>query len=334
MASGSTVAVYSAIAGNSLVMIAKLLAFLFTGSGAMFSEAIHSFADVSNQILLAIGISRSKKKADRVQPYGYARERFIWALISAVGIFFVGCGVTVYHGVSLLHHTTSLEHVDAALIVLAFSFVVESATLFVAVKVIQNAAKDLNTTFWDYIRRGHDPMPVAVLLEDIIAVLGVLVAACGLLLSRLTGNVIWDAIATLVIGLMLGIVAVFLIWRNKAMLVGQAMSPRHRKRILQLLDDDPVVARIKDVKTVVLGVDNLRFKAEIEFDTDHIVRSYLNTVDIDAIYSKVSGQGELESFLHSYAHQIVTLLGDEVDRLEQMIRGAIPQIKHIDLETD
>ena len=213
MASGSAFAVYAAIGANSVITVTKLTAFAFTGSGAMLSEGIHSFADVCNQTLLALGIHKAKKEPDHTHPYGYGRDSFIWAMISAVGIFFLGCGFTLYHGVHSLLHPEGVEitHIGVAGGVLLFSFLLESWTLWVAYKAVKESAEATSMTFSEYLKEGPDPMAVAVLLEDAAAVFGVCVASLCIGLFVLTGNPIWDAVGSLLISALLGTVAIFLV---------------------------------------------------------------------------------------------------------------------------
>ena len=180
MAGGSKLAVYSAIGGNTVVTIAKASAFAMTGSAAMLSEAIHSFADVSNQCLLAFGIKKSEKTADGQHPYGYARDRYIWTLISAVGIFFIGCGVTVYHGVHTLMEPQAISDYKVAFAVLLFAFIVEGLVLWYAVKAIGKEAKSMDLSLIEYVKAGTDPTGTAVLLEDSAAMLGVVIASIGI----------------------------------------------------------------------------------------------------------------------------------------------------------
>ena len=163
MATGSAKAVYAAIGANSVITVTKLTAFAFTGSGTMFSEGIHSLADVINQTLLALGIKKAQKAPDADHPYGYGRDAFVWSLISAVGIFFLGCGFTLYHGVhSLLHpDSVAITDIQIAVGVLIFSFVLEAWTLWVAYKAVKESADDLNMSFGQYLKEGPDPMAVA-----------------------------------------------------------------------------------------------------------------------------------------------------------------------------
>ena len=205
MASGSAKAVYAAIGANSVITVTKLGAFFFTGSGAMLSEGIHSAADVMNQTLLAWASSSLRRKPPRTYPTATAATPSSGAMISSVGIFFLGCGFTLYHGVhSLLHpESVQLNDIQIAVGVLIFSFVLEMWTLWVAYKAVKTSADALNMTFGEYLKEGPDPMAVAVLLEDAAAVTGVMLAGASIGLFILTGNPIWDAIGSIIIAILL-----------------------------------------------------------------------------------------------------------------------------------
>ncbi|MEN8165409.1 MAG: cation diffusion facilitator family transporter, partial [Acidobacteriota bacterium] len=213
MAHGSFRAVMAAIVGNSTVTVAKMVAFFITGSAAMLSEALHSMADTLNQILLMIGIRRSSRAADPRFPFGYGAERAVWALMSAVGIFFLGCGVTVYHGIQSLLHPHELEGLGWAVGVLVVSFVIEFAVLVLAVRTVRHDAK--GKPFFAYLRHEADPTAVAVVLEDSAACLGVVIALVGIFASHWTGNSLWDAVASILIGLLLGMIATWLVARTR-----------------------------------------------------------------------------------------------------------------------
>jgi len=337
MASGSAKAVYAAIGANSVITVTKLSAFAVTGSGAMLSEGIHSFADVMNQTLLALGIQKAKKGADEDHPYGYGRDSFIWALISAVGIFFLGCGFTLYHGVHSLMHPegVAINDVQIALGVLLFSFVLESWTLLVAYKAVRQSADDMSMSFSDYTRNGPDPMGVAVLLEDAAAVFGVLIAASCIGLFILTGNPVWDAIGSLLISALLGAVAIFLVVRNRKALLGQNVHSTIQTKVLHVLEADPTVEAIHDVKATVMGAENFRFKAEIDFDGAAVARGWLADQDMAQLFQQASSDAtSFEKFLVEYGEHICSALGDEIDRIEKQIKKEVPGAVHVDLEAD
>lgn len=335
MASGSAKAVYAAIGANSVITVTKLTAFAFTGSGAMFSEGIHSLADVINQTLLALGIKKAKKAPDADHPYGYGRDAFIWALISAVGIFFLGCGFTLYHGIHSLMHPEAPEKIHIAAGVLIFSFVLEAWTLWVAYKAVDDAAKDLGIGFSQYVKEGPDPMAVAVLLEDAAAVMGVTLAGASIALFVVTGNPIWDAIGSIIIAILLGAVAVFLVVRNRKALLGQSVSPGQHARVMDVLESDPAVESVRDVKATVMSADGFRFKAEVDFNGRAIATQWLAGQDIEQIHGRVASEpAHLREFLLEFGEHMTTAVGDEIDRIESAIQDAVPAAKHVDLESD
>ena len=211
MAGGSKLAVYTAIGANSIVTVAKLTGFAITGSGAMLSEGIHSFADVCNQVLLAVGMKRSEAPADEKHPFGYGNEAFVWAMISAVGILFLGCGISLTHGVQALmdggHHDESGGTLNIAILIGAF--IIEGLSLWVAVRELQKEAKRNEQGLMEYLKTTDDPFGVAILLDS-AAVFGVVLALAAVALTHFTHEPYWDAIGSISIGILLGLVAFFL----------------------------------------------------------------------------------------------------------------------------
>jgi len=331
MAHGSRNSVLAAIGGNSLIMVGKFTAFAFSGSGAMLSEGVHSLADVLNQILLLVGLTRAGKKADGDYAYGYGREVYIWALISAVGIFFLGCGVTVYHGVeSLLHPPEALTEIGFALWVLLASLVIEGAVLWIAYKQLRRAAGE--RPFFVYLRTEADPTGVAVLLEDAAACAGVVIAMTGLGLAHLTGNPVWDAIATLSIGVLLGGVAIWLIVRNHAILIGPSIPEEVQSRVRAVINNYAAVEDIKELKTVMLDSRTYDIMADIEFHGDVIARSL--EPKLQEIYPTIQSFEDFKEFAATYADDVIHALGDEIDALEAEIRRNVPEAKYLDIEAN
>ena len=337
MATGSTKAVYAAIGANSVIMVTKLGAFAVTGSGALLSEGIHSFADVLNQSLLAMGIKKAQRTATEDHPYGFGQDSFVWALISAVGIFFLGCGITLYHGIHSLMHPEGMtpQEIKIAGAVLLFSFVLESWTLWVAGKEVSRAAKEIGMSFGEYTRKGPDPMAVAVLLEDAAAVAGVIIASSCIGLYALTGNPIWDAVASILIALLLGFVAIFLVVKNRNSLLSRAITPEQQKQVVDILQAEHAVESVHDVKATVLGADRLRFKAEIDFDGTAIAQQWIEGQNIDELFQKVTAdEASFQAFLLQYGEEVCTALGDEIDRIEAKIQETVPKAAHVDIEVD
>jgi zinc transporter 9 len=326
-------AVKVAIAGNSFLLLAKSAGFLMSGSPAMLSEAIHSAADVTNQSLLAFGIRQSRRPATAAHPYGYHRARFVWALISAVGIFFLGCGVTVYHGVHSLLHPAAVEgSVSLILGILALSAVIEGYTLRVAFEAVNEDRR--GRPFAKYFREMDDPMAAAVLLEDGAAVLGVMVAMAAVGMAHLTGSPAFDAIGSIVIGLLMGGVAVALIHRSRQLLIGSAPADEVLRRVTDIIAGQETVEGIHDVKAEVLGSGAVRFKAEVDFDGRAIARGLLKGADLGADLESLKTPEDLAAYLESHGEAVAAAIGDVVDHIEAEIRAAAPEMAHVDLESD
>jgi len=333
MAASSTRAVYTAIVGNSVVMVVKFGAFLATGSAAMLSEAIHSLADTGNQTLLAVGIAKSQAPATADFPYGFQRDRFVWALVSAVGIFFLGCGVTVHHGVvALLHPEPMQGSLGLLAAVLLFSAIVEGYAFWVALCAVRETQGDRGLL--EHLQQSSDPMAGAVLLEDAAAVLGVGLAAIGITLAHATGRPEFDAISSIVIGLMMGVIAILLVRRNRELLLGERAPDRKIDAVVNVLKEHEEVEAIKDVKAVMIGSEAIRFKAEIDFDGRAIARKHLQGKDVAALWAQLEGPEDFEAFLLDYGESMVEALGDTIDRIEDSAKDTVPELTHIDLETD
>lgn len=329
-------AVLVAMATNSALFVAKTGAFLLSGSASMLSEAVHSLADVANQALLAIGIRESRKRADAEHPYGYAQEKHIFALISGVGIFFLGCGVSVYHGVSGLFEHEPLESIPLALSVLGVSLLLESYSMSVALKELRADATTAGQTLLQHVREGADPMNIAVLAEDAAAVAGVAIATGCLGLTYWTGNGIYDSIGSITVGCLLGGVAVFLVQRNRNMLVGVSVPAYKLDRVEDVLLRDPVVDGVHDVKAVITGRSSGRFKVEISFNPAALAQRTFQRRGLDKLHAKVlAAEGDLGRFereLISFSADLMDVLGDEVDRLEDIVRNELPEVSHVDIE--
>lgn len=329
-ATGSKMTVITAIGGNAMVMIAKFVGFFFTGSGSLLSEGIHTAADLLNQILLLIGIVRSGKEADRIFEYGYGSEQYVWALISAVGIFFLGCGVTVYHGIHSLLHPRDPENLGWALAILVISLIIEGYVLLIALRTVDR--KSGSVPFWTYLRKEAEPTLAAVVLEDSAACLGVIIALVSIALTKITGQVFWDALGTLFIGFLLGGVAIWLILRNHNLLVGPSV-PRHiRNQVLTILEQNPTVEEVVDLRTRILDTETYRIKADLRFEGKEIAKRL--SKKLEGAYPHINGYEDFEQFAREFADDVVDFLAEEIDRIEKQIREEIPQAKFMDLEAD
>ncbi len=264
MAGGGKSSVAIAVVGNSILTIIKLIAFLVSGSGAMLSETIHSAADSANQGLLYLGIRRSQRPADARFPYGYGGERFFFAFMSAVGIFVLGCGVTIYHGISTIIHPPQIHFSLLTFVVLIVAFVIESAIFFIALR--ETLRKKGDQPFWSYVRSSTDPTLLAVLFEDFIAGVGVLIAMAGIGLSYWTGNMIFDSLSSIAIGGLLGIMAIWLGLRNRVLLLGPAIPKDIKDKVIALLEAEESVDKVRLARTRVVGAERFRLAVEVDYN--------------------------------------------------------------------
>jgi zinc transporter 9 len=330
VAGSSKSAVLGALLGNGGLTIVKFFAFAVTGSGAMFSEAIHSLADTSNQGLLFLGIRQSEKPADALFHYGYGADRYLYSLLSAVGIFVLGCGVTIYHGVHSLMDPPQLEMSWLPFAILALSLAVEGYVLTAAARVIW--AKKGEQSLLEYLRTTTDPTAAAVLLEDAVACLGVLVAAAGLGLAYATGNAMFDAIGAIIIGIMLGAVAVWLGIRNRTLLLGPAIPADLQAEIVAYLEEHPAVMRVRNVKTRIVGADNFRLQAQLDFD-GAVLGARMHEF-VDTRHETLQTPEERKAFARDFGEVLLDELAREVDRMEAELEERFPRLKYVDLEAD
>ncbi|XP_059299519.1 metal tolerance protein C4-like [Lycium ferocissimum] len=331
-------AVTTALWCNFLVFSLKFGVWFVSSSHVMLAEVVHSVADFANQALLAYGLSSSRRAPDAIHPYGYSKERFVWSLISAVGIFCLGSGATIVNGVQNLWTSQQPENIGYVALVIGGSFIIESISLIVAIQAVRKGAAAEGMTVRDYIWRGHDPTAVAVMTEDGAAVTGLAIAAASLVAVNATGNPIYDPIGSIIVGNLLGMVAIFLIQRNRHALIGRAIDDKDMDRVLQFLRNDPVVDSIYDCKSEVIGPGFFRFKAEIDFNGVVLVQNYLERAGREEWAkqfreaSEQKDDAELLKLMSCYGEEVVTALGSEVDRLEKEIQEIVPGIRHVDIE--
>ncbi len=319
-----------ALLGNTFVTIIKFAAAFVSGSAVLFSEAIHSVADTFNQALLLIGLQRSQKAPDDSFEYGYGNERFFWALISACGVFFIGAGITAYKGITTLLHPEPIEFSPLIIIVLATALVVEFYTF-------RRAAVELKKISprgsWRTRIERADPSTLAVYLEDAVAVFGVLVAAASIGISYVSGTSTADAVGSIVIAMLLAGVAVVLISKNYSYLIGKAMPEEMQDRVVRLVASDPVIERVIDFKSSVVGFGRYRIKFELDLRGEALLKEARSSQNADAEYELIKNDPlEFEKLLASYSERIPRLIGKKIDELENRIKILCPEIKHIDIE--
>ena len=262
-ASGGTRAIIAAFAANLGIAITKFVAFLFSGSSSMLAESVHSVADSGNQLLLLLGGRRSRKAADATHPFGYGRERYVFAFVVSIILFSIGGVFSLYEGVEKLTHPHPLEVPWLPIIVLLVAIALESFSLRTAVKESNHVRGDQG---WiAFIRHAKQPELPVVLLEDIAALTGLVFAFAGVGLTILTGDPMWDAIGTLAIGLLLVAVAVILGIETKSLLVGEGASRADVEKIRAAFNASKRVEALIHMKTLYLGPDELLVAAKVAF---------------------------------------------------------------------
>ncbi|MDO8521054.1 MAG: cation diffusion facilitator family transporter [bacterium] len=324
------VPVLFAICGNLLVTIFKFVGYLLSNSSSLFSEAVHSFADTLNQALLLIGVTLSRKKANAEYAYGYGSERFLWALISACGIFFLGAGVTIYHGIDSFFSEELPELSIITFAILLFALVIESFTLTKAVDELVRGERGV--PLYELLREG-DPVTIAVVYEDSVAVLGVLIALVGTTLTAWTGDQRFDAVGSIAIGVSLAVVAVLLIKKNREFLIGKSIPVEKRDEIIALLVAEPCIEKVIDFKSTVLDIGRYHLKCEVEWNGSALLNEILGEDDLKEIYREVSGDyEEFKKYVAYTTNRVPRLIGRAIDGIEKKIMAAFPEVKHIDIE--
>lgn len=230
-----------ALAANLVIAILKSVVAALTGSASMVAEATHSWADAGNEVFLLIAERRSGKSADARHPLGYGREAYVWSMIAAFGLFAVGAAVSVIHGITAFSQSSGETNYLSAFVVLGGAFVLEGISFLQVRRQLRAAADRADMGSLDYLTKTSNPTLRAVFFEDAAALAGILIAAAGIGLHQLTGNAVWDAVGSVLVGLLLGVIAIYLLARNMAFLVGQVADERYTVAILTWLLARPEV---------------------------------------------------------------------------------------------
>jgi len=249
----STRAIFFALGANFAIFVAKLVAALLTGSGAMLAEAVHSLADCGNQILLLFGMRQAKKPPSPDYPLGYGKAVYFWSFLVALMLFSVGGMFSLYEGWHKLHEDQPLNSPWIAVGVLVFSIIVEGISMRACMAEVNKARG--GRSLWQWFRSTRQVELVVIFGEDLAALLGLVLALAAIVLAMLTGNPVWDAIGTLAIGALLVIVAVFISVEVKAMLIGQSVEPQTRQQMREFLEQRPEIEKLYNLLTLQLGSD-------------------------------------------------------------------------------
>ena len=266
MASESKTAIVAAIAGNLAIAVTKFIAGAFTGSSAMLSEGIHSVVDTGNGALLLLGVRNSKRPPDATHPFGHGGEIYFWSLVVAILIFALGGGMSVYEGVTHIRHPNLIGDPTWNYVVLALAIVFESISFYFALKAFRKEQGKQGV--WQTIRGSKDPTTFTILFEDTAALLGLVVALIGIFLGHQLNNPYLDGAASITIGVILGIVAAFLAYESKGLLIGEGVNPQTLESIRAIAITDPAVAEIRNALTMHFGPHDVLLTLDIRFEKE------------------------------------------------------------------
>ncbi len=257
-------AVYAALAGNIAVAITKLIAAVATGSAAMFSEAVHSVVDCGNEGLILYGYHRAIRKPDLVHPFGFGRELYFWSFIVALLLFALGAGVSIYQGIRHVLAPQPIEYAEISYIVLALSFMFESASWLVGWRAFAKARGGLG--FWKAFRQSKDPPAFMVLFEDSAALIGIAIAMIGIAAAEKLQMPVLDGVASILIGIVLAITAILLAIESKSLLIGERATPALVEAICNIAQQQHGVVHANSALTAQLAPDQAMVALSIEFD--------------------------------------------------------------------
>ncbi|MFV2090007.1 MAG: cation diffusion facilitator family transporter [Pseudomonadales bacterium] len=263
MAGSSKTAIYAALVGNSLIALTKFAAATISGSAAMFSEGIHSLVDTGNQVLLLYGLKRAEKPPDAEFPFGYGKEVYFWSFVVAILIFGLGAGISIYQGWNHLGDRGPMENPIINYVVLGFAIVFEGGALFVAFREFNRSRG--TTGIIQAVRRGKDPTLFVVVFEDSAALLGLLFALVGVGLYQITGDPVYDALASIGIGVILALTAGWLAFESKGLLIGESASPAIVAAIAEITQQDTRVLTTNEVATLHMGPAHIIVTLSLDF---------------------------------------------------------------------
>ncbi|MFJ9742648.1 cation diffusion facilitator family transporter [Streptomyces sp. NPDC101166] len=276
-ASGGTKAIVAALGANLAIAASKFVAFAFSGSSSMLAEGVHSLADSGNQALLLVGGKKAQREATPQHPFGYGRERYIYAFLVSIVLFSVGGMFAIYEGYEKLQHPHEIDHWYWPVGVLVFAIIAESFSFRTAIKESDPLRGD--HSWKEFVRRAKAPELPVVLLEDFGALVGLVLALLGVGLAIVTGDGVWDGIGTICIGVLLVLIALVLAAETKSLLLGEAAGPEETRKIEAALVDGDTVTRVIHMRTLHLGPEELLVAAKIAVQHDDTATEIANAID-------------------------------------------------------
>ena len=276
-------AVIGALFANALIAVLKIVAALVTGSSGMMAEALHSVADTTNQIFLLLGLRFYKRPASGKHPFGYGKERFFWSFIAAIFIFGVGATYAIYEGIEKLAHPHPPTNLRWAYAVLALSFVLEACSIALAIYQEVKEAHHEGMSFAEYLRESKDPTAKTVLFEDSAALIGIVIATIGLLLTDYqvggVAGAYWDGVASILIGLVLAVVAFVLARSSRGLLLGEAATPKVLAAIKQAIESHPNVEHVVELLTMHLAPKQILINAHVKLRQNLVTGDVVKSIE-------------------------------------------------------
>ncbi|MCH7853840.1 MAG: cation diffusion facilitator family transporter [Proteobacteria bacterium] len=269
-------AILYAFLANAGIALAKTWAAWLTGSGSMLAEAIHSYADTCNQILLYLGLKQSTRPADKKHPLGYGKLSYFWSFIVAMLLFSLGGLFSLYEGLHKLQHPEPLSQIWIALVVLGFAIILEGFSLLGCLREIRHIRGE--RPFREWLRHTRNSALVVVLGEDLAALLGLVLASGFLSIAAVTGDPLYDAIGSMCIGVVLLVISVFLALRVRSLLVGMAADPLIQEAIAAIIDEDPDIEYVFNTITIQLGPDTM-LAAKIKLRSGISIEVAIDTIN-------------------------------------------------------
>jgi cation diffusion facilitator family transporter len=310
-------AVLAALLANALITILKFVAAGITGSSGMMAEALHSLADTTNQIFLLLGLRFYKRPASKKHPFGYGKERFFWSFIAAIFIFGVGATYSLYEGYAKLRHPHPPEHLAWAYWVLGLSFLLETASIVIAIRQEMGEARREGLTFREYLRESKDPTAKTVILEDSAALIGIAIATLGIYLTEHQvwpgSGAYWDGLASMTIGVVLALVAFVLARSSRALLLGEAATPNSTAAIRKAIESHPNVCEVVELLTMHLAPNQILVNAHIN------LRNQLTTDEIEQTI------GEIETSIKRAEPKVYNIFLEAARESTEEERETIPQ---------
>ena len=251
----SSKTVFLALSVNFFIAIVKTIISVITSSSAMFSEAIHSYVDSANQFILWFGMKQSKKANKKIYPLGRGKEEYYWTLVVAVLIFTIGGLVSLEHGIEALSHPHELKNLYISIIVLTVSIILESYVLYKAVKQLQQTSNE-NKSIMKLLKESTDGPLIAIVVEDFAATMGLFIALIGTLLSNFTGNPTYDAVSSILIGVLLMVSGLFLGYEMKHLITGESISQKSQDKIRKIITSNKNVLDVTSLKIVSIGTSS------------------------------------------------------------------------------